>query len=109
MTDSGISHVLQKCISTRVNPKLTTFMKYYPKYAYGLPLSKFRLGWFVYSTGDKDVVGMDGGTEGFSSFMMMDENKKSAVIVLTNKLNPRPVHRLGMRLIKEIGMIYTSR
>ena len=28
--------------------------------------------------------------------------KKSAVVILSNKLNPKPVYRLGMKLIKEI-------
>ncbi|MBI1662417.1 MAG: beta-lactamase family protein [Nitrosopumilus sp.] len=100
INQSKISHILENCISTEVNPKLTTFMKYYPKYAYGLPLSKFRLGWFVYNTGNTDVVGIDGGTEGFSSFLIMNMEKKSAVTVLTNKLNPKPTHKLGMSLIQ---------
>jgi len=50
LNQTGLSPVLEKCISTEVSPRLTTFMKYYPKYAYGIPLSKFRLGWFVYNT-----------------------------------------------------------
>jgi len=34
--------------------------------------------------------------------MIMNQEKKSAVVILTNKLNPKPVHKLGMSLIEEI-------
>ena len=100
LSKSNLSPVLENCLSTRVNPKLTTFMKYYPKFVYGLPVTKFRLGWFVFGSGNSEFVGHDGGTEGFSSFFIMNLENKSGVVILTNRLNPRPVHRLGIELLK---------
>ena len=43
------------------------------------------------------------GTEGFSSFLIMNPENKSGVVILTNRLNPRPVHRLGIKLLKEMS------
>ena len=103
LTKSNLSPVLENCLFTKVNPKITTFMKYYPKYVYGLPVTKFRLGWFVFSLGDRELIGHDGGTEGFSSFLIMDPENKSGSVVLSNKLNPRHVHRLGLSLLKEMN------
>jgi len=103
LSQSSLSPVLEYCLSTRVNPRLTTFMKYYPKYVYGIPLTKFRLGWLVFNFGNDEIVGHDGGTEGFSSFLIMNPKNKSGVVILTNRLNPRPVHRLGVKLLKEMN------
>jgi len=102
LNKSSLSPVLEYCLSTKVNPRLTTFMKYYPKYVYGLPITKFRLGWFVFNFGNTEFVGHDGGTEGFSSFLIMNPENKSGVVILTNRLNPRPVHKLGIELLKKL-------
>ena len=87
LIQSSLSPVLEYCISTKSIPRLTTFMKYYPKYVYGLPITKFRLGWFVFNLGNSEIIGHDGGTEGFSSFMIMNPENKSGVVVLTNKFH----------------------
>lgn len=103
LSKSNLSPILEYCLSTKINPSITPFMKYYPKYVYGLPVTTFRLGWFVFDLGNNDFIGHDGGTEGFSSFLIMNPENKSGVVILTNKLNPRHVHKLGMSLIKEMN------
>ena len=103
LSKSSLSPVLEFCLSTRVNANLTTFMKYYPKYVYGIPLTKFRLGWLVFNFRNREIIGHDGGTEGFSSFLIMNSQNKSGVVILTNRLNPRPVHKLGLELLKEMN------
>ena len=102
LTTSRLSPVLEYCLSAKVNPRITAFMKYYPKYVYGLPVTKFRLGWFVFDFKGNEIVGHDGGTEGFSSFLVMNPENKSGVVILTNRFNPRHVHRLGISLLKEM-------
>ncbi len=86
---------------TRVEPNLTLFTKYFPKYFLGLPVSKFRLGWHVYNLGNTEILGHDGGTEGFSSCMIMNPEKKSGVVVLTNRAL-KLVHKLGIDLLNEM-------
>ena len=75
-------------------------MKLFTK-SVGISLSAFRLGWFVFPQEDVDVLGHDGGTQGFSSFMCMNLQNQSAAVILTNRAM-KPVHRLGLSLIKEM-------
>ena len=46
-------------------------MKFFTK-SVGISLSSFHLGWFVFPQENVDILGHDGGTEGFSSFMCMN-------------------------------------
>ena len=67
----------------------------------GISLSSFRLGWFVFPQDNMDILGHDGGTEGFSSFMCMNIENQSAAVILTNRAM-KIVHKLGVSLIKEM-------
>jgi len=102
LNDSVLSPILEYCQMTRVEPNLTLYMKYFPKYLLGLSLSKFRLGWHVYNLGNTEILGHDGGTEGFSSCMIMNPEKKSGVVVLTNRAL-KPVRKLGVDLLNEMN------
>ena len=42
------------------------------------------LGWFIITKGDKKLYFHNGGTGGFSSFMVVDPNSKKAVVSLSN-------------------------
>lgn len=47
-----------------------------------------------------------GGTEGFSSFMYMNLENQSSAVILTNRAM-KPVHKLGISLIKEMDQKIT--
>ncbi len=101
LSKTKLSPVFEYCQNSKVNPKIPTSMKFFTK-SVGISLSAFRLGWFVFPQENIDVLGHDGGTQGFSSFMCMNLQNQSAAVILTNRAM-KPVHKLGLSLIKEMG------
>ena len=97
---TSLSSTLEQCQETIINPKVPSTMKFFTK-SVGITLSKFRLGWFVFPQNNVDVLGLDGGTEGFSSFMAINPAKKSGVVILTNR-GMKPVHNLGIHILQKI-------
>ena len=93
--------VFEYCQNTKSTPKIPLSMKFSTK-TMGISLSSFRLGWFVFPQENIDILGHDGGTEGFSSFMCMNLENQSAVVILTNR-SMKPVHKLGISLLQEIN------
>ncbi len=100
LSKTKLSPVFEYCQNTKVNSKIPASMKLFTK-SVGISLSSFRLGWFVFPQEDVDILGHDGGTQGFSSFMCMNLQNQSAVVILTNRAM-KPVHKLGLSLIKEM-------
>jgi len=92
--------VLENCRNTKSEPRIPSSMKFFTK-SMGVSLSKFRLGWFVFPQGNVDVIGHDGGTEGFTSFMGIIPENQSGVVVLTNRAL-KPAHKLGIELLKKL-------
>ncbi len=100
LSKTKLSPVFEYCQNTKTTTKIPTSMKLFTK-SVGIFLSTFRIGWFVFPQENVDVLGHDGGTQGFSSFMCMNLQNQSAVVILTNRAM-KPVHRLGLSLIKEM-------
>lgn len=100
LSKTKLSPVFEYCQDTKVNSKIPASMKLFTR-SVGISLSAFRLGWFVFPQEDFDVLGHDGGTQGFSSFMCMNLQNQSAAVILTNRAM-KPVHRLGLSLIREM-------
>ena len=100
LSKTKLSPVFEFCQNTKSNPKIPVSMKFFSK-SMGITLSSFRLGWFVFPQESVDILGHDGGTEGFSSFMCMNLENQSAVVILTNRAM-KIVHKLGVSLIKEM-------
>ena len=98
--ENPLNSTFTKCIKTKINPKVPISMKFYTK-SFGISLSKFRLGWFVFPQDNVELLGLDGGTEGFSSFMLINPLKKLGVVILTNR-GLKPVHKLGKSILKEM-------
>ncbi len=98
LSKTKLSPVFEYCQNTKSTPKIPLSMKFCSK-TMGLPLPGFRLGWFVFPQENVDILGHDGGTEGFSSFMCMNLENQSAAVILTNRAM-KLVHKLGMSLIK---------
>jgi D-alanyl-D-alanine-carboxypeptidase/D-alanyl-D-alanine-endopeptidase len=51
------------------------------------PGSKIGLNWIIYSYHDSQIVWHNGGTGGFSTFLGIDKENKTAVVILTNSQN----------------------
>ncbi len=101
LSKTNLSPVLEYCQGTRVEPKMPLSMKYFMRLL-GVNISKFRLGWLVYSLGNTEILGYDGSTDGFSSCMIMNPEKKSGVVVLSNRAL-KPVRKLGADLLNEMN------
>ena len=100
LSKTKLSPVFEYCQNTKITPKIPTSMKLFTK-SVGISLSSFCLGWFVFPQENVHVLGHDGGTQGFSSFMCMNLQNQTAAVILTNRAM-KPVHKLGLSLIKEI-------
>jgi len=98
LNKTKLSPVFEYCKNIKNTPKIPLSMKFFTK-SVGISLSSFSLGWFVFPQENVDILGHDGGTEGFSSFMCMNLENQSAAVILTNRAM-KPVHKLGTSLIK---------
>ena len=98
---TSLSLVFAKCQQTKMNPKIPSTMKFFTK-SLGISLSTFRLGWFVFPQDNMEILGHDGGTQGFSGFMAINLENKSGVIIMTNRAM-KPVHKLGIQILKEMS------
>lgn len=100
LSQTKISSVFEYCQNAKTSSKIPISMKFFTK-SVGISLSSFRLGWFVFPHDNKTILGHDGGTQGFSSFMCMDLENQSGAVILTNR-GMKPVHKLGLTLLQEI-------
>ena len=101
LNKTKLSPVFEYCQKTRINSRIPLSMKFFTQ-SVGISLSEFRLGWFVFPQENTKILGHDGGTQGFSSFMCMNLENQSAVVILTNRAM-KPVHKLGISLQTEIS------
>ena len=103
LKETSLSSAFAQCQQTKMNPHIPPTMKFFTR-SFGISLSTFRLGWFVFPQENIGILGHDGGTAGFSSFMAMNPERKSGVIILTNRAM-KPVHKLGLDLLKKNKII----
>ena len=57
------------------------------------------LGWFIFSTGGREIVTHNGATGGFASFTACDPKARIGVVVLSNACTPGGVDDIGMHLL----------
>ena len=102
LKETSLSSTFAKCQQTKMNPKIPPMMKFFTR-SFGISLSTFRLGWFVFPHENMSILGHDGGTQGFSSFMAINPENKSGLIIMTNRAM-KPVHKLGIHILKEMNL-----
>ena len=101
LSESSVSPVLEYCKTTKFKPKISPFLKFQLRLLYGIKSFEVGLGWMISDLGDINIVGHGGGTEGFSTFMMMNLEQKAGVVVLSNKALQN--HQdFGVKLLKTI-------
>ncbi len=101
LSQTKLSSTLEYCQNAKTSSKVPMSMKFFTK-SVGISLSSFRLGWFVFPHDNRTILGHDGGTQGFSSFMCMDLETQSGAVILTNR-SFKPVHNLGLTLLQEMN------
>jgi len=84
LEESSLSSTLEYCKSTRIDPMFSFFQKSISKLIMGVISTKIGLGWIIADLKNIQVIQHSGGTEGFSTTMMMNLNDNTGVVVLTN-------------------------
>ena len=84
LEESNLSSVLKYCLSTRMDPMFSFYQRSVSKLAYNVQSTEIGLGWIICNLKNIQVIQHSGGTEGFSTTMMMNPNNKTGVVVLTN-------------------------
>ena len=101
LSETRLSTVLEYCKTTKIKPKINSFNTFLSKSLYGIKSTEIGLGWIVSDLGHMKAVWYNGGTEGFSTLMMMNLERKGGVVVLANHAF-RDHHKLGVNLLKTI-------
>ncbi len=101
LSESSLSPILEYCKSIKVKPQFGFSQKFLSKLLYGMKLTEIGLGWIISDLQDIQVVWHSGGTEGFSTLMMMNLEKKTGVVVLANGAFKDHL-KLGVNLLKTI-------
>ena len=100
--DSSLSSVLKYCMSTRIDPMFSFYQKSVSKLTYGVQSSEIGLGWIIADLKNIQIIQHSGGTEGFSTTMMMNPNDRTGVVALTNAaLKDNGV--LSIKLLKKLS------
>jgi len=84
LEQSSLSSTMEYCKSTRIDPMLSFFQKFIVKLVTGVQSTEIGLGWIISDLKNIQVIQHSGGTEGFSTTMMMNLNDNTGVVVLTN-------------------------
>ena len=101
LKETSLSPIFAQCQQAKMHPKIPSTMKFFTK-SLGISLSTFRLGWFVFPQDNMEILGHDGGTQGFSGFMAINPKNKSGVVIMTNRAM-KPVHKPGIKILKEMA------
>ena len=84
LEQSTLSSALEYCKSTRIDPSFSFFQKFTSKLLFGVQSTEIGLGWIVSNLKNIQIIQHSGGTEGFSTTMMMNLQEKKGVVVLSN-------------------------
>ena len=84
LEQSTLSSVLEYCKSTRIDPSFSFFQKFTSKLLIGVQSTEIGLGWIIGNLKNIQVIQHSGGTEGFSTTMMMNLQEKTGIVVLSN-------------------------
>jgi len=99
---SSLSSVMEYCKSTRINPSLSFFNKFIMKLLMGVQSTEIGLGWIAADLKNISILQHGGGTEGFSTTMMIDPNNKTGVVVLSNAAFKNNT-KLSLELLKKLN------
>lgn len=100
LTDSSLSSVLEYCQqNTGIKPKINPVIRLLLRNSYHPKSYEIGLGWVKINYDDMQVTGHNGGTEGYSTLMNMNLDKKLGVVVLTNRAL-KDSSRLGIDLLR---------
>jgi len=99
---SSLSPVLEYCKSTRIDPSLSFFQKFTAKLLMGVQSIEIGLGWIVADLKNIQILQHSGGTEGFSTTMMINPNNKTGVVVLSNAAF-KDNSKLCLELLKKLN------
>ena len=81
---SSLSPILEYCKSTRIDPSLSFFQRLTAKLLMGVQSIEIGLGWVAADLKNIQILQHSGGTEGFSTTMMINPNNKTGVVALSN-------------------------
>ena len=81
---SSLSPILEYCKSTRIDPSLSFFQRFTAKLLMGVQSIEIGLGWVAADLKNIQILQHSGGTEGFSTTMMINPNNKTGVVALSN-------------------------
>ena len=61
-------------------------------------MSSIGLGWSIINNGKKNIIGHNGGTDGFASFIGFDSDSHKGVVLLTN--SQELVDKIGLDILE---------
>ena len=99
LSKTSLSPVLRYCRTTKIKPRINLLLRSVSRILYGVRSTEVGLGWIMSDLDDIRIVWHSGGTEGFSTLMMIDQYEKTGVVVLANYAL-RDHHKLGVNLLK---------
>ena len=99
--DSGLSSALRYCMSTRTDPMFSFYNRFASKLTYGVQSTEIGLGWVVAKLKDIQIIQHSGGTEGFSTTMILNPDNRIGAVVLTNAALKDNVV-LSLKLLKNL-------
>ncbi len=102
LSKTSLSPVLGCCRTTKTKPRINPFLRSLSRILYGVRSTEVGLGWIMSDLEDIRIVWHSGGTEGFSTIMMMDQDKKTGVVVLANYAL-KDHYKFGVSLLKAIS------
>ena len=77
LSKTNLSPILEYCRMVKIKPKINPFLRFISRRLYGVRKTEVGLGWIISGLEDIRVVWHSGGTEGFSTLMMMNRDKKN--------------------------------
>jgi CubicO group peptidase (beta-lactamase class C family) len=102
LEQSSLSSTMEYCKSTRIDPSLSFFQKFIAKLFMGVQSTEIGLGWIVGNLKNIQIIQHSGGTEGFSTTMMMNLNEKIGIVVLTNAAF-KDNSKLSIKLLQKLS------
>ena len=98
---SSLSPAMDYCQVTRIDPSFSFFNKFIAKLLMGVKSVEIGLGWIAADLKNISILQHSGGTEGFSTTMMINRNNKTGIVVLSNAAF-KDYSKLGLQLLKKL-------
>jgi CubicO group peptidase (beta-lactamase class C family) len=102
LEQSSLSPAMEYCKSTRSDPSLSLLDKYTAKLFLSIESTEIGLGWIAANVKNTSILQHAGGTEGFSTIMIINPNNKTGVVVLSNVAIKNNT-KLSLELLKKLN------